>query len=91
MKYIAWVMDSVGLVPKKTSDVKMGHHEGCILSPTLFNITLDYIIRQAMEGREGIQIGERSLKGTKYDDNAGLLAETLMAVVVLTNYLANES
>ena len=87
-KYIAWVMDSVGLVPKKNSDVKMGHRQGCILSRTLFNITLDYIIRQAIEG---IQIGERSLKGTEYDDNAALLAETLMAAVALTNYLANES
>ena len=44
-----------------------------------------------MEGREGIQVGERSLKDTEYADDAALLAETLMAVVALTNYLANES
>ena len=39
-----------------------------------------------MEGREGIQVGERSLKDTEYADDAALLAETLMAlqlVVVL--------
>ena len=44
-----------------------------------------------MEGREGIQVGERSLKDTEYADDAALLAEKLMAVVALTNYLANES
>ena len=75
-------------------DVKTGLRQGCILSPTLFNITLDYIMRraiEALEGREGIQVGERSLKDTEYADDAALLAETLMAVVALTNYLANES
>ena len=44
------------------------------------NITLDYIMRQAMEGKEGIQVGERSLKDTEYANDAALLAETLMAV-----------
>ena len=72
-------------------DVKTGLRQGCILSPTLFNITLDYIMKRAMEGREGIQVGERSLKDTEYADDAALLAETLMAVVALTNYLANEN
>ena len=73
-------------------DVKTGLRQGCILSPTLFNITLDYILmKRAMEGREGIQVGERSLKDTEYADDAALLAETLMAVVALTDYLANES
>ena len=43
-----------------------------------------------MEGREGIQVGERSLKDTEYADDAALLAETLTAVVAVTNYLANE-
>ena len=46
---------------------------------------------RAMEGKEGIVVGERSLKDTEYADDAALLAETLMAVVALTNYLANES
>ena len=44
-------------------DVKTGLRQGCILSPTLFNITLDYIMRRAMEGREEIQVGPRSNKG----------------------------
>ena len=57
-------------------DVKTGLRQGCILSPTLFNITLDYIMKRAMEGREGIQVGERSLKDTEYADDAALLAET---------------
>ena len=35
--------------------------------------------------------GERYLKDTEYVDDAALLADTLMAVVALTNYLANGS
>ena len=70
--------------------VKTGLRQGCILSPTLFNITLDYIMSRAMEDKEGIQVGERNLKDAEYADDAALLAETLMAVVALTNYLASE-
>ena len=46
-------------------DVKTGLRQGFILSPALFNITLDYIMRRAMEGRESIQAGETSLKDTE--------------------------
>ena len=65
-------------------DVKTDLRQGCILSPTLFNITLYYVMRRAMEGREEIQVGDRSLKDTEYADDTALLAETLMAVVALT-------
>ena len=41
-------------------------------------------MRRVMEGREGIQVGERSLKDTEYADDAALLAETLLAVGTLT-------
>ena len=50
-------------------NVKTGLRQGCILSPTLVDITLDYM-RRAMEGRERIQVGERSLKDTEYADDA---------------------
>ena len=48
-------------------------------------------MRRAVEGKEGIQVGERRPKDTEYADDAALLAETLVAVGALTNYLANES
>ena len=72
-------------------EVRTGLRQGCILSPTLFNITLDYIMRRAMEGKEGIKVDGRSLKDAEYADDAALLAETLISVVALTNYLASES
>ena len=72
-------------------DVRTGLRQGCILSPTLFNITLDYIMSRDMEGKEGFHVGERILKDAEYADDAALLAETLMAVVALINYIANES
>src|SRR6202142_3562357 len=72
-------------------EVRTGLRQGCILSPTLFNITLVYMMRRAMEGKEGIKVDGRSLKDTEYADDAALLAETLISVVALTNYLASES
>ena len=60
-------------------EVRTGLRQGCILSPTLFNITLDYIMRRAMEGKEGIQVDGRSLKDAEYADDAALLAETLIS------------
>ena len=44
-----------------------------------------------MEGKDEFQVGERILKGAEYADYAALLAETLMAVVALINYITNES
>ena len=41
-------------------------------------------MRRAREGKEGIQVGEKSLKDTEYADDAALLTETLMAVVALS-------
>ena len=52
--------------------------QGCILSPCLFNLYADYIIRKAGqdETQAGIKIAGRNIKNLRYADNTTLMAES---------------
>ena len=58
--------------------VGKGVRQGCILSPILFNIYAEKIIRDALDGYEkGIKIGGRTISNLRYADDTSLLAETV--------------
>ena len=52
-------------------------HQGCILSPCLFNLYADYIMRNAGldEAQARIKIAGRNINKLKYADDATLMAE----------------
>ena len=52
--------------------------KGCILSPCLFNLYAEYIIRNAGldEAQAGIKISGRSINNTRYADDTTLMAES---------------
>ena len=52
--------------------------EGCILSPCLFNLYAEYIMRNAglEEAQAGIQIAGRNLNKLRYADDTTLMAES---------------
>ena len=52
--------------------------KGCILSPCLFNLCADYIIRNAglEEAQAGIKIAGRNINNLRYTDDTTLLAES---------------
>ena len=54
-----------------------GVHQGCILSPCLFNLYAEYIIRNAglEEAQAGIKIAGRNVKNLRYADDTTLMAE----------------
>ena len=54
-----------------------GVHQGCILSPYLFNFYADYIIRNAglEEAQAGIKIARRNINNLRYTDDSTLMAE----------------
>ena len=52
-------------------------HQGCILSPCLFNLYAKYIIRNAGldEAQAGIKISRRNINNLRYADDTTLMAE----------------
>ena len=55
-----------------------GVRQGCILSPCLFNLYEDHIMRNAglEEAQAGIKIARRNINNLRYADNATPLAES---------------
>ena len=55
-----------------------GVHQGCILSPCLFNLNADYIMKNAgLEAAEaGIKIARRNINNFRYADDTTLMAES---------------
>ena len=54
-----------------------GIHQGCILSPCLFNLYAEYIMRNAgLEAAQaGIKIAGRNINNLRYADDTTLMAE----------------
>ena len=52
--------------------------QGCILSPCLFNLCAEYIMRNAVlyESQAGIKIAGRDINNLRYADDTTLMAES---------------
>ena len=58
--------------------IRKGVHQGCILSPCLFNLHAEYIMRNAVleEAQAGIKIVGRNINNLRYADDTTLIAES---------------
>ena len=54
-----------------------GVHQGCVLSPCLFNLYTEYIMRNTglEEAQAGIKIARRNINNLRYADDTTLMAE----------------
>ena len=78
------------LYPGQEATVRTGHgttdwfqigkgvHQGCILSPCLFNLYAEYILRNAglKEAQAGVKIARRNINNLRYADDTTLMAES---------------
>ena len=55
-----------------------GIHQGCILSPCLFHLYAEYIMRNARldETQTGIKIAGRNINNLRYTDDTTIMAES---------------
>ena len=62
----------------KWFQIGKGVHQGCILSPCLFNFYAEYIMRNAglEEAQAGIKIAGRNINNLRYADDITLMAES---------------
>ena len=60
------------------SQIGKGVCQGCILSPCLFNLYAEYIVRNAglEEAQAGIEIARRNINNPRYADDNTLMAES---------------
>ena len=56
-----------------------GVHQGCILSPCLFNFYAEYIMRNSglEEAQAGIKIAGRNINNLRYADDTSFMAENV--------------
>ena len=57
--------------------IRKGVHQGCVLSPCLFNLYTEYIMRNTRlgEAQAGIKISGRNISNLRYADDTTLMAE----------------
>ena len=73
--------------------VGKGVHQGCILSPCLFNLHAEYIMRNAGldKAQAGIKIARRNINNLRYADDTTLMAESEEELKILLMKVKEDS
>ena len=78
---------------QQTFQIGKGIHQSCILSPCLFNLYVDYIMKNAglEEAQAGIKIARRNINNLRQADNTTLMAESEQELKSLLMKVKEES
>ncbi|GFO35584.1 retrovirus-related pol polyprotein from type-1 retrotransposable element r2 [Plakobranchus ocellatus] len=72
-----WEQTAAMRIENKTStfqDIKRGVRQGCVLSPDLFSLYSEIIMRN-LENHPGINVGGQNINNFRYADDTVLIAE----------------
>ena len=70
-----------------------GVHQGCILSPCLFNLYAEYVLRTAGldEAQAGVKVARRNINNLRYADDTTLMSESTEELKSLLMKVKEES
>ncbi|GFO12851.1 retrovirus-related pol polyprotein from type-1 retrotransposable element r2 [Plakobranchus ocellatus] len=80
-------------IENKTStfqDIKRGVRQGCVLSPDLFSLYSEIIMRN-LENHPGIKVGGQNINNLRYADDTVLIAENKEDLQKLLNIVEEEN
>ncbi|GFO12710.1 endonuclease-reverse transcriptase [Plakobranchus ocellatus] len=93
IKTMCWEQTAAMRIENKTStfqDIKRGVRQGCVLSPDLFSLYSEIIMRN-LENHPGIKVGGQNIKNLRYADDTVLIAENKEDLQKLLNIVEEES
>ncbi|GFO03444.1 retrovirus-related pol polyprotein line-1 [Plakobranchus ocellatus] len=93
IKTMYWEQTAAMRIENKTStfqDIKRGVRQGCVLSPDLFLLYSEIIMRN-LENHPGIKVGGQNINNLRYADDTVLLAENKEDLQKLLNIVEEES
>ncbi|KAJ4443092.1 hypothetical protein ANN_04742 [Periplaneta americana] len=76
--YMKRVKARIGEEMSEGSEIGRGVCQGCPLSPTLFNIYLEDLVKNCFQNMGGVIVGGRRIKCIRFADDMGLSAEEEM-------------
>ncbi|GFO02707.1 endonuclease-reverse transcriptase [Plakobranchus ocellatus] len=88
-----WEQTAAMRIENKTStfqDIKRGVRQGCVLSPDLFSLYSEIIMRN-LENHPVIKVGGQNINNLRYADNTVLIAENKEDLQKLLNIVEEES
>ena len=96
LRYLYAGQEATDRTRRGTTDwfqIRKGVHQGCILSPCLFNFYAEYIVRNTglEESQAGIKIAGRNINNLRYADDITLMAESEEELKSLLMNLKEES
>ncbi|GFN91009.1 endonuclease-reverse transcriptase [Plakobranchus ocellatus] len=87
-----WEQTAAMRIENKTStfqDIKRGVRQGCVLSPDLFSLYSEIIMRN-LENHPGIKVGGQDINNLRYADDTVLIAENKEDLQKLLNIVEEE-